>query len=463
MTRRPAALLILVLSLALGRLSHAAEERELARVHFDRAVAHLEKNELLPALREFEKAQSIHPHFAVLYNIGKVQIALGEPLRALESLERYLELGGENLDGARRAEVDRLIAEQSMKLGRVNLEVNPPGAMIAVDGREVGKSPLARPLRLLPGRYELSITLAAYRPEKRNLDVRAGLEQSVVTELARLEPPPKLGSIAVDCTLAEVTIKLDGRAHARTPARSIVAPVGAREILFERTGYAASRQLVLVEEEGSASAQCKLKPLTPLPIDRSGRIEVIAPAPHRVTIDGSPVPEGGRLPQGRHRVEVVASGYRRWTRDVTVEPGKTLRLEPELEPDDETLRSRQSQRTLAYAVGITGLVALTGAGVMYVWNSTRHEDWKDEQKRLDARWDSGKTNVDLERDQILNDELLESIQLFDRFTAGLAIAGGAAVIGGGVLLVTGEDPAAKSRPVLAIGPRSSLAGWSFAW
>ncbi|MCA9620111.1 MAG: PEGA domain-containing protein [Myxococcales bacterium] len=66
-----------------------------------------------------------------------------------------------------RIELDRLPA-------RVLLEASVPGALVAVNGREVGPTPLelARPA----GRYQLSIQKEGYEPYESTLDLRPGQE-----------------------------------------------------------------------------------------------------------------------------------------------------------------------------------------------------------------------------------------------------------------------------------------------
>jgi hypothetical protein len=72
-------------------------------------------------------------------------------------------------------EVMRQVATRALRpdryLGRVELEVSPPGVTVLVDGDEVGRTPLAGPLSLVPGRHAVKLQRPGYRDVERFVDV----------------------------------------------------------------------------------------------------------------------------------------------------------------------------------------------------------------------------------------------------------------------------------------------------
>jgi hypothetical protein len=73
--------------------------------------------------------------------------------------------------------------ELAMKVGLVTLTVKPDGATILLGGVEIGKTPLADPLVLLPGTYTLSFEAEGFQPREAELNVEAGSESERSIEL----------------------------------------------------------------------------------------------------------------------------------------------------------------------------------------------------------------------------------------------------------------------------------------
>src|SRR5688572_10931398 len=96
---------------------------ELARKHFDSAVAYLEENDLESALKAFEKSYALSRRPEILLNIATVQERRGELKAAVEALDRYLKLAPEN-------ERTPSVRERKAKLEK-QLEPIPPIPVVA--------------------------------------------------------------------------------------------------------------------------------------------------------------------------------------------------------------------------------------------------------------------------------------------------------------------------------------------
>lgn len=154
------------------------------------------------ALREFTAAYELSPHFAVLYNIGQSLIALGRPLEAVDTLSKYLRDGQEQVPPDRRLQVETQISLLQSLFAELTITTDRPGALISVDGREVGRTPLYQPLRLAAGTHAVSAvvegpggtttinrTVTITHGERQVLSLELPAPATVVTRLA--EPPPR--------------------------------------------------------------------------------------------------------------------------------------------------------------------------------------------------------------------------------------------------------------------------------
>lgn len=150
-----------VLALALGldlgaaRVGAAETPEQAASTQFARGVELASKGDFERALRAFDEAYAASPNFAVLYNIGQTQVALGRPLEATATLSRYLREGQDAISPERRKQVEDQLGLLASFLIDLDVTANP-GASIRVDGREVGRAPLAEPVRLTAGPHTMT-------------------------------------------------------------------------------------------------------------------------------------------------------------------------------------------------------------------------------------------------------------------------------------------------------------------
>jgi hypothetical protein len=184
--------LMVVVLLCVGTVGVARadpEPRAAAREHYERGLTLAENRAYDAALAEFDLAYAKSPHFAVLYNIGLCQVALGRPLPALEALSRYLREGGAEVPSERRAQVEAQIAELESRFAELSVTADRPGTLIAVDGREVGRTPLERPLRLPAGAHEISAATDGALVASRRIDLGEKEQRTVDFAVASAAMP----------------------------------------------------------------------------------------------------------------------------------------------------------------------------------------------------------------------------------------------------------------------------------
>jgi tetratricopeptide (TPR) repeat protein len=165
-----------------GEVSQASAV-ERARAHFQKGVSYYAEGHLSAALIEFERAYQLQPTFLLLYNLGQVTYEQGHYAAAERHFSAYLREGGEQIDAERRAEVERDLERLRERVADVLLIASQPGARLFVDDLFVGRSPLARPIRVSAGRRRVRAESQGYAPVSRVVDVIGGEAMTVEVEL----------------------------------------------------------------------------------------------------------------------------------------------------------------------------------------------------------------------------------------------------------------------------------------
>lgn len=194
----------LLLGLASPRASADESSADGARAQFARGVELADKGEYEAALQAFSDAYATSPNFAVLYNIGQAQVALGRPKEAAATLSRYLREGQDNVPPERRQQVEDQIKLLESFLVELDVTTDPAGATISVDGREVGPTPISEPLRLTAGKHRISASLdqappdgsaPGPLPDAKIADCSAGKASVAVQAQTPAEPVPVRGGL----------------------------------------------------------------------------------------------------------------------------------------------------------------------------------------------------------------------------------------------------------------------------
>ena len=199
---RSLACITVLLSLsAIAAPSRAADDdpKEAARAHYARGLDLAAQGLYEGALEQFNAAYAKSPHFAVLYNIGQAQIALGRPLEAIEALTKYLRDGQEQVPLSRRQQVEAQVALLESKLAELTITTDRPGALITIDGREVGRTPLYQPIRLAAGTHVVTVAVDGLAPITQTVVARESERQTLtlVIPVGLTAPPPAAPVVAV--------------------------------------------------------------------------------------------------------------------------------------------------------------------------------------------------------------------------------------------------------------------------
>jgi hypothetical protein len=202
-----------------GVRAQEVDAKSQARTHFDNGVAAFQEKRFADAAQEFGLAYTLSPAFQVLYNIGKINIALGRHVEAVRALGAYLTNGGSAISPERRLEVEAELEKQHAFVSTITITVFPDGADISLDGERMGRSPLSGPLLMVPGPHTVEAVLVGYQANRSELMVRAG-----TTAVAELRLQPILPA------LPDPLSKDSAAPTAESPNGSVVSSTGSRRI-----------------------------------------------------------------------------------------------------------------------------------------------------------------------------------------------------------------------------------------
>lgn len=166
-----------------------------ARERFQAGLEHFEARRFREAIHEFELAGQLVPSADLWYNIARAHEEMSDYGRAVEYYRRYLRDRVDPPDRERveahiasleeRAEAERQALRQAPTTGTLRITSTVPGALVAVDERSLGETPVAAPLSLPPGRHRLSVRGEGYVPFESEVQVEAGVTTGAHADLRR--------------------------------------------------------------------------------------------------------------------------------------------------------------------------------------------------------------------------------------------------------------------------------------
>ena len=222
------------------------QKRVEAGERFERGVRFYRDGDYSAALAEFEAAYRLAPHVSVLFNIGVTEKRLFRYGDAVETLNRYLAEGGDDIRDDRRAEVKRELAEiRSLTAELVVRVKGPEGTEILLDGKKVATTPVDAPLLLRPGLHTVTARAEGFLPATSEVTVISGEKAEIALTL---RPEPKVARVArleVTSEPAGARLTVDGMPVGETPWSGELEPGGHR-VIAELSGYQITEREIIL-------------------------------------------------------------------------------------------------------------------------------------------------------------------------------------------------------------------------
>ena len=202
--------------------SHAAAQgapnedpfTDMARKRFQEGVKLFDQGKFEEARAAFLQAYALKKHPAVLLNLAQSELRSDHPVEAARHFSEFLR-DNPGADAAERKAAQEGLTAARAKTGRIEVQVNVPGADVLIDGELVGRAPLPEAVDVAPGARKVEARLAGYQAA--TTDATAEIGKSVTASLtlsqggaapAVASGPASSGEAATD---DGVTISTDGR------------------------------------------------------------------------------------------------------------------------------------------------------------------------------------------------------------------------------------------------------------
>lgn len=225
------------------------------------------------------------------------------------------------VEAGRRAEVRARIrpAQVAATTGSIAVLVDQTGALVRINGQSLPPGTYSRE-GLPPGNYVIQVLLEGFEPFRQEVNVTAGQTSTVDVQLGRRAGPP--GPINVTVNVAGAQVVVDDQT--RTAPFVAQQPAGGtHSVRVTAAGYT-EQSFTCTNTEGSQDCVRAVE-LVPLQVGFSVALAEPIRVPAAVYVDDQqigPVPYEGRLSIGNHIIEVRATGFETYTRQVNVEHGE---------------------------------------------------------------------------------------------------------------------------------------------
>jgi len=142
------------------------------------------------ALKRYRKAYDLFPSYKLHYNFALTLNAMGHHPEAAESLEQFLARAGEGTPATILNKANALRADLWRQLGAVRVTCRDKGALVKLDGRPRGNTPLSHRIYARPGRHRLTVELPGKGAYVRTLEFSAGRGMSLDVRLTAAGQAP---------------------------------------------------------------------------------------------------------------------------------------------------------------------------------------------------------------------------------------------------------------------------------
>ncbi len=283
---------------------------------------------------------------------AQIQLDFGEEDLAGQSLERMLTIDpGADVDReSAPAELVKLSDKLRGRLvGDVNLQVEPPDAVVTIDGRHI--DPAAGPVSALSGTRWLAAERLGYQTLEQEIEIKAGRQKDAEVLLERIAPVLRLhtrpngAEVLVDgevVAVTEGTAEEDFLRHGSYRREEFSAELaladvepGLRVLQVRKDGYRVYRSELRIDEFIDY-------PMPPIVLEPEAGTVVFRdlPADAQILVNGRPIHLenlGGSRPRitlepGEHEVQVSSSSARMFSSSFLLADRQTIEVKVRLLP-----------------------------------------------------------------------------------------------------------------------------------
>jgi len=143
------------------------------------------------ALDKYLAAHAAFPSPKIYYPLARAEEKLGRLGASLAHYEQFLADAGKTVSAALRKEAKRAADRLRKLVARVTFQVDVEGAVVTVDGRPVGSTPIDGVIFVDPGDRVFAAEAEGYKPARLEQTLAAGEQVEIILDMeeAAIEPP----------------------------------------------------------------------------------------------------------------------------------------------------------------------------------------------------------------------------------------------------------------------------------
>ncbi len=263
--------------------------------------AAMESGRPADALELYQQAFALDPNPALLYNMGRAHMALGDYPNALVFLERFDERAPAVLK-RRVSGLKDLIDFVKVRVATVSIRANVAGAVVRLDDKRLGKTPFDGPIEVNAGTAVVEVSAKGYMPHVQKVDLEGGeateievkLESEDTHGILRLRSPEPSVRVIVDGRyrgMVPVEVRLEGGQHRIELRKDGFEPVSTQVVV-----RAGRRKTVSIPMEATPEFYERWWFWTGVGVLTAGTVAAI------VLHDRETEPDTGTIPPGRVKV-----------------------------------------------------------------------------------------------------------------------------------------------------------------
>jgi hypothetical protein len=297
-----------------------AADAATAKKAFESGLKLLAEGASAEALIAFESSYKLGGRPSALRNLAQCHRNVRHMVEAYEAYEQLLALHDAQLSAADRSTVRLALDELGFLTRPLTVQVNEPGALVEVDGRPIGTTPLARPKRVLVGEHKVRVSKAGFEPVDKPLNAASGAD-------ARLEITLEAEKLTGHVTVREprgrdVRVYVDGAERGAAPWEGELS-AGEHNVEVRGTKFGSEARSVRVAAKDRLDLALEATAL-------EGHLRIATAAGAVIELDGRSVGAGtweGDVPPGTHMLRVTLAGAAPVVREVRVSRGETVAQE----------------------------------------------------------------------------------------------------------------------------------------
>lgn len=225
-----------------------------ARADYDSGRELFRDGDFAGALVKFESAHKKSADARLLWNMAACEKNLRHYAKVLELVRRYLAEGGDKLDDKDRAEATDLLRTVEPLTTKLRVNVNVPGAEVAIDDVVVGTSPMTEPVIVDIGMRRVRVRKDDHKEFTTQMPVGGSAEVALVASLVPIVHEGKLSVTAKDGQSIYVDGKLVG-----TGRWDGVVKSGGHQIRVIAPGMRPFQSEIVVQDEQARTVPVTLE------------------------------------------------------------------------------------------------------------------------------------------------------------------------------------------------------------